>query len=95
MRDGSIHVRSSGRAYITATAVVTAGAGPHRHNLGMMRSAYNPRQCVLQRASAYRVGAGAGAAGNGDGAGVAAAGFGFGFFGLSGFRTGLGGGPAG
>lgn len=51
MRDGSTHVRSSGRAYITATAVVTAGSGPHRHNLGMMRSAHNPRQGVLHCAS--------------------------------------------
>jgi hypothetical protein len=63
----------------------------------MMRSAHNPRQCVLHCAGGYLVGAGAGAAGvgNGDPAGAAAAGFGFGFFGRIGLRAALGGGPAG
>jgi hypothetical protein len=59
----------------------------------MMRSAYNP-QPVWCSASNQRLGGGAG---NGDPAsGGAAAPFGgFGFFGLSGFRTAFGGGPAG
>ena len=47
MRDGSTHVRSSGRAYNTAAAVMTAAAGRRSYNLGMMRSAHNPRQRVL------------------------------------------------
>ncbi len=75
---------------------MTAGAGSHNHNLGMMRSAHNPRYYVLHCASSYRVGAGAaGGGGNGDPAGAAAAGFAFGFFGCIGLRAALGGGPDG
>ena len=43
MRNGSTHVRSSRGAYNTAAAAVTAGAGSLSYNLGMMRSAHNPR----------------------------------------------------
>src|SRR4051812_14273851 len=91
---GSRPVRSCKRAY--GTPLMTAGF-PYHRNLGTMRTAHNPPQCVLHCASSYRVGAGAGAAGvgNGDAAGAAAPGFGFGFFGRIGLRRAFGGGPAG
>jgi hypothetical protein len=92
MRVDSTHVRSSRHAYITAAAARQCGR-LYSYNLGMMRPAHNPREGLLHRASIYRVGAGAAGVGNGDAAGAAAAGFGF--LGLSGFRTALGGGPAG
>ena len=95
MRVDSTHGRSSRHAYITATAVVTAGRNPVITNLGMMGPAYNPREGLLRCASTYRVGAGTAGCGNGDAAGAAAAAFGFGFFGRSGFRTAFGGGAAG
>ena len=64
----------------------------------MMRPAYNPRPVQMQAISGWGAAGGSACAGSGkgDAAGAAAVALGgFGFFGLNGFRTALGGGPAG